>query len=630
MSSKDQSSFRGQLPWLLLLALLVGLPALSLIGHPGAFLAAENSELPVKLWGYGTFTGRDFFGGEVVGIGWPSPGPLNNPDPFGTVVVSLLSPLCGMAAAYDLLVLGTFALNLLAAFVLARAWTGRTGPAVVGAACFAFTPLILDYCLCSAITDVFHLWPWLFGIRYLMSALRHEGWRDGVFAGIFFGLGVFACVYNAVIFGAAIIPALLLLALLRRNVQVRDRASQALLGWRRSLRQWGRVAIAVGFFTALLAGPSLVELLLVMEAPKSQMSGDFVTATRHEWPFLLLRPVHGDRFVTWLADYFAIGREQIVERHAASRFLRAFAPGYVVVALALVGTIRTRRTWIWAFFALYFALASAGPYLVVSQTRALPGPWNPTWLALWWLIPGTKLIFEPFRYALLTVLGLSVCAASGTAVLIDVLQTAFRRRRVLVSHALAAGIPVLALFLVLGERVAFSPIIFPLPTWDLQVPDAYRQLDLVLPAGPILELPYFVRGSKIFDRRHFYWQLVHRRPIPDTVAGFLPVWLQENQFTAAVLSVERRYGFLSSRVTDPDRTNKDRDRFAASGLVGIVVDPELYDSPEQVDQVRALLEALGPVYQLDGRMVVRMGFPAKGATPPEATRLLEEPGPAAP
>ena len=89
------------LPVLLVLACL---PALSLIGHPGAFLAGPYSELPVRLWIFDRFSGARVMGAFIDHLAYPNVGLLNNPDPLGTIFMSLMAPPLGVATAFNLMV----------------------------------------------------------------------------------------------------------------------------------------------------------------------------------------------------------------------------------------------------------------------------------------------------------------------------------------------------------------------------------------------------------------------------------------------------------------------------------------------------------------------------------------------
>ena len=167
----------------------------------------------------------------------------------------------------------------------------------------------------------------------------------------------------------------------------------------------------------------------------------------------------------------------------------------------------------------------------------------------------------------------------------------------------ALGLPLAAAWL--AELLIVSPVPIPLPTARLDVPSVYRRLDDLLPSGAVLELPWFDRGTDRFQRAHFFFQLVHGRPIPDEVAGFVPEWLTTNQFTAALLHAEKPLGPLGVKV-ETTRIDADRDAFGAAGFAGVIVAPDGYANDRVRAQVAALLEPFGEPATVDGRQVYRV------------------------
>lgn len=542
------------------LSLFAAVPLLSLVGHAGAFLADPGSELPVKLWGHEWFLENAFFGGWVPVLAWPNPGPLNNPDLLGTLVTGALRPLLGRARAYDALVFLQVFANLWAGHRLAAELVDRAS-AYVAAVAFALAPLVLTYCVAGAITDVLVLWPWALAYRHGLRVLRAEApLRDGLLAGAWGAFGLWACAYNAVIFAAAAVPALGFLPTLWRTVP--------------------RRALVTGTLAALfVAGAGAASQALwtrrLVEAPGAQVGTTLLTETRHQPPFPYLRPEHRDRYVVRLTDYVAVGKGAVIEREAGSRYLRAYAPGFLLLALAALGASRRREARVALVFAAFFALASAGPFLAISGTVSLSTPHNPVFLALWHGVPGTKLLLEPFRYALGVGLVLGLAAAMGAEVVV-------RRVGPWAGSALAA--------LVVVELVALSPVPAPLPTARFVVPAIYEELDTLLPEGALLELPWFEQGTERFRRVRFLNQRVHGRPIPDEVVGFAPRYLRENQFTALLLHIEKNTGMLQVPVTAPERAEADLRRLVDDGLAGIVVDPAAYSQRAWME-IRPFLEA---------------------------------------
>ncbi len=576
-------------PCLVVLAALAALPALSLLGHPDAYLAGPHSEIFVKIWSLETFQGGLLLGGEVTSVGFPNTGSINNPDPFGSLFYGLSSPLLGSTGAYNLLVLAQLWLAMVSSWLLARELTGDAWASLTAALGFGLTPLVLVYPVACGITDILNLWPYPLALMFGLRAFRRQGWREGLLCGVFAGLGFVTCPYNFVVFTSVAIPlALWLLAFWGRGFRLRDDSAL----W---VRQLGRALSSAVLGVALAAGWYVVWMKLLMTEPGAQISEDVVAGTRHQAPFPLLRSYELKRYTAYLSEYFAIGKDALVVRDMVSRFYRAFSPGLLLMALSVLGVIaakgRRRVAGLWLFVALFFALASTGPFLTWSEQRYLHEPLNPTWLAVFWAWPGGRLILEPFRYGLVAALGLGLAASFGVASL---------------GRRFGAWVVWLAPALVLAELIWLSPVPVPLPVTEARVSPAYERLDEVLPPGPIIELPWFDSGSQRFQRQHFLNQRVHGRPIADEVIGFPPRYLVENQYLAQVVGAEKPYGEMTVRIVQPTLIPVHREHLAADGFVGIVLDPQGFDSTERSARVKLLLNLLDEPEVLEDRLVYRL------------------------
>lgn len=553
------------------LLVLAALPLLSLVGQPGALLADPSSEFPIKLWSFETFPSVGLFGGRVEGSAFPHPGPLNNPDVVGTIVTGLLRPLVGRVWAYNLFVVLQLQATALATWALARDICADRRAALVAGVGFALTPLVLLYCLTGAVTDMLTLWPYPLAIR----AFLRGGLRNGALAGVWAVVGMAACPYNFLVFGAMALPAVLFVPL-----------------WGRGVGHGSLVATGLGcaLAAAPLGGAYAYELHALTADPDAQVSTASIALTRNVAPYPYLAPGHTDRYTSYLADFVAVGKSALIQRSAGSRYFRAYSPGMLLLLLGALGlAVAPRRAGLFAAMAVWSAIASTGPFLPLNGVWALSTPGNPVWLGLDRWLPGADLLLEPFRYALGAVLGLSVCAAIGLA---------------WVSRRWGGWTVGAAVTVVLAEIAFVSPVPLPLLVADATVPPLYSRLDR-LPAGALVELPFFDRGTDVFNRVHFLHQLVHHRPIVDEVVGLPPRAFAENQFLAALVNAEKPQGRLHVDVTDPSRIAQDRAALRAQGYAGLVVDLAGYRSPVERDRVLALIAGMPELTREDGRVVVR-------------------------
>ena len=184
------------------------------------FLADRYSELSVKLWGYQEFFAWDsLFGKRVENVGYPNNlGMLNNPDIFATIFIGILRPFLPEALCYNLLIWLIMLLNLSATFILSHRWVRDIPSALLSSIIFAWSPVVLSYCIVGTITDVYHLWPYPLAIWFFLEGLE-ENPRYSILGGISFGLGFILCPYNFVIFTPIAIPLLIWLYTKRQDYQ---------------------------------------------------------------------------------------------------------------------------------------------------------------------------------------------------------------------------------------------------------------------------------------------------------------------------------------------------------------------------------------------------------------------------
>lgn len=571
-------SRRGQLLGeALILGLCAALPLLSLVGHPGHILADADSELPVKLWTNHQFWSHSgLFGGFVGTLGWPTPGPLNNPELMATLWFAPWRDTLGEAFAWNSLVFGTLWANMLSLWWAARARVTHPWAAVAAAAAFGLTPLALSYGVMSAITDVLQLWPYPLALHFGLRALGTDARRtDGLVAGLLVGLGALTCIYNVVVFAPVVAPVLVWIA----------------LRWRAAPIPARRLGLAVGgaaLGVGLVAGPFLAWMGALMGGAGSQMSDEMVAATRHAWPFSDLHPELEDRYTAFLRDYLAIGKGALITRDLGSRFYRAFSPGVLLWGLAGVALWRRRpEAGLWAGMALFFVLASVGPFLPWTAELAAPLPVNPVFLLCFYAVPGGDILLEPFRYGLPAALALAMAAALG----LDA-----------VGDRLGRALPA-ALALVLGELLLLSPLPWPLPVAQPTVPPWMATLDAELPAGALIELPWFEAGSARFYRERMLHQRAHGRPIGAGIGGLPPSYFLENGLLRAAMAAEEPPALFGIGGAAPGEIERGAQQLVADGFAAVLVHPRQYRSAAHADAVAALLGAHARREERDGAWI---------------------------
>lgn len=589
------------------------LPLLSLAAPgAGAFLGHRESELPVKLWLYDTFARVGWLGGRIDVLSWPTPGLLNNPDPVGTVVIAALRPLFGLPGAFNTLIVLQLWATLAGMYLLVRALLPGGGStryaAIYAALSFGLTPLILSYCVASAITDMLNLWPYPVAVWGALRALQAGDRRAALLGGLAGGFGFVSCPYNFVVFELLLFPLLAGVAWDRRGrlgllppSLSQDTPAAPLAGWRAVAGALALYALA----GALAAGPYALWMQHLMSDGSSQLGEVLEDTTRHRYPYPALWPDAPEHYIAVLKDYVDVGKGAALQRVAASRFFQVFSPGWSLFALALAGVAlapKARGRWVWAAGALFAMAASTGPYGAITPKLALPSPQNWAWLVPQAIMPGAKLLLEPFRYGLAVAFCLAIGGAAG-----------------LYSLALRVGPRAYAVAIAawMIELVVLSPVPLPLPTASFAVSSLYRDLGQSLPPGAILELPYFDKGSERMVREHFLHQLHHKRPIPDEVAGLPPRYMEKNQFLAKLLAQEKPTGSRIVVLREPDKVEADKAALAQDGFAAILVDARYFQGTgHQGLVIRTLTEAFGPPERIDGRYLFRIPQAPAQAPPP--------------
>ncbi len=172
-------------------------------------------------------------------------------------------------------------------------------------------------------------------------------------------------------------------------------------------------------------------------------------------------------------------------------------PGFAVLALALAG-LKRKEARFWVVGALLFALLSFGPVLHFNgRDTGIPMPF-----AILQEIPFFKGNRYPGRYNTLVMLCLAVAASIGA----DSISRRFQARK--------------SLFAFLALLIAFEHLSIPLPLSDMRIPEAYRTIASDPEPGTVLEIPLAWRNSFritgtmdpviMFAQ---YYQTLHQRPI---------------------------------------------------------------------------------------------------------------------
>lgn len=434
-------------------------------------------------------------------------------------------------------------LNLSTSWLLASRWLRSSWDALISAIIFAWSPVVLSYCIAGAITDVYHIWPYPLAIWFFLRGLEEHP-KFSIFGGLCFGVGFILCPYNFVIFTPIAIPLLVWLYFQRKQYT-----------------QIGKNLLFLMLSAGILSGGYALQILQITQATESQMSEEILAQTRHTWPFMGLHINRPDRYITTFSDFFTYGKENVVIREAAARFYRAFSLPFSVLGLSVFALWRrtsngsTLGVRLWGIISLFFILLSTGPFLALSLEHYFDTQVNIIWLGVFYLWPGTTMILEPFRYVLPAFLALGLLAGIGFSQI--------KHRWVKIT-----------LFLLCSLELLFrSTAPFPLPQTEAKPPEIYQNLDKNLPEGGIIEVPYYSFATYRFVRKHFLNQRAHQRPIPNLIPGFLPEIYYKNPLLHALLEIEAPYDVETEKIIDSKVAIQE---LKDLGFVAIILDQSEY------------------------------------------------------
>ena len=368
----------------------------------------------------------------------------------------------GPLLAHNLVLLLTFPLSGLGAFLLARELTASRLGAFFAGLAYAFTAFRFEHIIHVGVISA----QWLpIALLLLVRSVRRPTLGRLALLGGACWLQALSSGYHAVILGVAIV------------------VTAAVLG-RRALRRRSAVPIALAFLVSAVA----VGLAA--------------------WPYRELRERHDlgrgrDAYLHWSArplSFLDTGRypalpHQFWLRDTALERMPLF-PGTAAVALALWGALGRRRLLPLALAATGFLL-SFGPELRVLDS-AVPMPFD-----LLRLVPPVDMMRDPSRFAFLFQLGLGVLAAGGIARL--------ARSR--------GGVAVAALAIVLQGAEAWPRGLDQTIVAVAPPPPAARLLARSEP-GAVLELPWDHKHKS--SGRYLYWSTAHWLPMINGHGTFQP------------------------------------------------------------------------------------------------------------
>jgi len=470
------------------------------------------------------------------------------------VLVFPITALSGAVAAYNTALLLALVLAAVGGYALALHVSGHRGAAFVGGLVFAFAPFHIVK-LWDGQLELFTT-QWIpFYALFLLRTAERGTWRDALLAGVFLALVGYTSWYYFLY--TAVFSVAFVLLWLPTRPDWRQRG--ALLG------QMAGVALA----GAALLLPVLLPALHLGAVANPQINPDsrvdpILMHSANLFDFLLPSYLHP----LWGEAALALG----LPWHPFNAAWN-LAPGYGVLALAVLGSAAAWRegAWRWAALALLAALLALGPLLHVGEQRTgIPLPYM-----LLLHLPGAGVGRRPNHFFVITLLALVPLVALGVRWLLRAPRQAWQ-------------VPLLVLLLTL-VAVEYAPPRYSL-YWLHEQVHPYNAT-LTGQPGALLNLP--PRGE---SSGAMLAQLFHRKPIMGGYVARTPPY----PFAKQAPGVRQLWAMEpeNSRLlqTAPDDLLVALNHY---GLEHIIIEADLLDS-RRGNQMRAtlreVLPGVAPVY----------------------------------
>lgn len=232
--------------------------------------------------------------------------------------------------------------------------------------------------------------------------------------------------------------------------------------------------------------------------------------------------------VSRLVDYVVPGKSRAVRTYTVDRLTRVSYVGWIVLCLSLWAVLRVRRREVrwWTGVALAAVTFSLGPFLYVTSDIHLTGRF-PLYMWMYDWFPFFSQVSIPFRFNTVAMLALAVLSAFTLASVL--------RRRSVGERALLATVVSLA---VLIEVMYVSPAPFPMPLASAEAPPILARL--AAESGPcgLLDIPVQRYEGELLPGEYFFYQMVHRKYIPNRVEGEIPLFVYRNRFMLQLFHLE--------------------------------------------------------------------------------------------
>ena len=465
-------------------------------------VGGQHTDIWSHLWGYWR-TERDVLGKGILPyeeplLNYPYGGRLYHVDLLNSLYMLPLTSVFGRIAGYNILVLIHIVIAGLTTFGLLYRYTKNNWLSLLCSPLFVFSSFFLTFPLSSGVSERLHIE--LFPAYFLTLLWIHESKTIAsllgvsLLGGLCFGLATTGCWhYGLFVF-------LMTACFCLWHISTKIKIWQKEFAFTNIMQEFLRY-LPLAICCAIIAIP-----ISQQASGSSQVGerGSFVQR-KHEMFWDGIRPLDVQTQFS-IQDLFVGGQKSL---HISSYFDQLYTSTYLglgVLILVFLGCLIQKARFV-SVMTLFFATLSLGSRIYWSADEYITYSWFYHFVTM--VTPYMSGLDEPFEFVVLA----SFFSTVSVAI---VLQHISKFSRILAL--------LLACFLVVSHRIE-TPAPLPVKTAKVPTHRFYKQQAMAEHEYSILDFPPKRKGTALFPGEYFYFQTIHKKPIPHAVdAG----WLRED------------------------------------------------------------------------------------------------------
>lgn len=451
---------------------------------------------------------------------FPSGGRLYIIDPLNASVTAVLTPIIGLARAYNLTMVLQVLASCMTSWALASWVLKDTRASLICGMAYGFCPFMLTSGISSGIAETSNLaWLPLAMLGLLWGFTKKGGLYAVALGAAGLALSALGCWYfgmTAMIFGIA-------LGVWVACTKSVPTPTPTAIGW------------AYPILACLTAGalmlPAAVFFAKSLQGDDALLAHVDVTERQESSTLEFFHKIGNFKNNADLLAFVNPGKAQLSQADDVDRRMKSVYVGLTVLLLAVLALARAGKwSFFWGISALILILLATGPYLYVAPGIGLPKPWNPVYMLAYYAIPGFRMVAISDRLAIAVQLCFAILASAGWKLIAP-------------QKRLGTLLTVAATYFVLLETVYVSPVPWPIPTASTSMPQMVTELAQQPKRLGLIELPLNRTQTSLQPGEYYYRQTTHQKPLPITLTTRFPEQMMENQLIGTLYLCEApKYG----------------------------------------------------------------------------------------